>query len=66
MYTSDAPAAYWRDQLFLWGPKVLLAILILVVTHFIAKAIQWALLAILVVSHSVQKNTSPAAKAECS
>ena len=42
MYTSDAPAAYWRDQLFLWGPKVLLAILILVVTHFIAKAIQWA------------------------
>ena len=42
MYTSDAPAAYWRDQLVLWGPKVLLAILILVVTHFIAKAIQWA------------------------
>ena len=41
MYTSDAPAAYWRDQLVLWGPKVLLAILILVVTHFIAKAIQW-------------------------
>jgi hypothetical protein len=42
MYTSDAPAAYWRDQLVLWGPKVLLAIVILVVTHFIAKAIQWA------------------------
>jgi hypothetical protein len=42
MYTSDAPAAYWRDQLVMWGPKVLLAILILVVTHFIAKAIQWA------------------------
>src|SRR6185295_15866619 len=42
MYTSDAPAAYWRDQLVLWGPKVLLAILILVVTHFIAKAVQWA------------------------
>ena len=42
MYTSDAPAAYWRDQLYLWGPRVLLAILILVVTHFIAKAVQWA------------------------
>ena len=42
MYTSDAPAAYWRDQLYLWGPRVLLAILILIVTHFIAKAVQWA------------------------
>jgi hypothetical protein len=42
MYTSDAPAAYWRDQLFLWGPRVLFAILILVVTHFVAKAVQWA------------------------
>ena len=43
MYTSDAPAAYWRDQLFLWGPRVLFAILILVATHFIAKAVQWAI-----------------------
>lgn len=42
MYTSDAPAAYWRDQLFMWGPRVLFAILILVVTHIVAKAIQWA------------------------
>ena len=41
MYRTDAPAAYWRDQLFLWGPRVLFAILILVVTHFIAKAVQW-------------------------
>jgi hypothetical protein len=41
MYQNTEPAAYWRDQLFLWGPKVLFAILILVVTHFIAKAVQW-------------------------
>ena len=41
MYRSEAPAAYWRDQLFLWGPRVLFAILILIVTHFIAKAVQW-------------------------
>jgi hypothetical protein len=41
MYTSDAPAAYWRDQLFLWGPRVVFAILILIVTHFVAKAVQW-------------------------
>src|SRR4029453_3022525 len=43
MYRSEAPAAYWRDQLFLWGPRVLFAIIILIVTHFIAKAVQWAL-----------------------
>ena len=30
MYRSDAPAAYWRDQLILWGPRVLFALLILV------------------------------------
>ena len=41
MYRTEAPAAYWRDQLFLWGPRVLFAILILVVTHFVAKAVQW-------------------------
>ena len=42
MYRSEAPAAYWRDQLFLWGPRVLFAILILIVTHFVAKGVQWA------------------------
>ena len=41
MYQSTEPARYWQDQLILWGPKVLLAILILVVTHFVAKAVQW-------------------------
>ena len=43
MYQNTQPAAYWRDQLMLWGPRVLLAILILVATHFIAKAVQWAI-----------------------
>ena len=41
MYRSEAPAAYWRDQLFLWGPRVLFALLILIVTHFVAKGVQW-------------------------
>lgn len=41
MYRSDTPAAYWRDQLVEWGPKVLIAILILVLTHFVAKGVQW-------------------------
>lgn len=41
MYQTDAPAAYWRDQIFEWGPRVIFAILILIVTHFVAKAVQW-------------------------
>jgi len=41
MYQTTEPARYWQDQLVLWGPKVLFAILILIVTHFIAKAVQW-------------------------
>jgi hypothetical protein len=41
MYRNDAPTAYWRDQLIEWGPRVIFAILILVVTHFVAKGIQW-------------------------
>ncbi|WP_309603122.1 mechanosensitive ion channel [Sphingomonas sp.] len=43
MYQNTQPAAYWREQLMSWGPKVLLAIVILVATHFIAKAVQWAI-----------------------
>ncbi len=42
MYQTTEPARYWQDQLLLWGPKVLFALLILVVTHFVAKAVQWA------------------------
>ena len=42
MYQTEPPAAYWRDQLIQWGPRVVFAILILVATHFVAKAVQWA------------------------
>jgi len=41
MYQTTEPAAYWQQQLVEWGPKVLFAILILVITHFVAKAVQW-------------------------
>ena len=41
MYQTDAPAAYWRDQIIQWGPRLVFAILILIATHFIAKAVQW-------------------------
>ena len=42
MYQTTERAVYWQQQLAEWGPRVLLAILILVVTHFVAKAVQWA------------------------
>jgi hypothetical protein len=43
MYQTEPPAAYWREQLFQWGPRVVFAILILIATHFIAKAVQWGI-----------------------
>jgi hypothetical protein len=43
MYQDPRPAAYWQQQLYDWGPRVLLAILILVITHFVAKAVQWGI-----------------------
>jgi hypothetical protein len=43
MYQNNEPARYWQQQLVEWGPKVLFAILILVVTHFVAKAVQWGI-----------------------
>ncbi|MEN3973133.1 mechanosensitive ion channel [Sphingomicrobium sp. XHP0235] len=42
MYRSDAPA-YWQEQLYEWGPRLLFALLILIATHFIAKAVEWAI-----------------------
>jgi len=42
MYETTTPTAYWRDQVIEWGPRLMFAILILVVTHFVAKAVQWA------------------------
>ena len=43
MYQTTEPSRYWMDQVTIWGPRVLLAILILVITHFLAKAVQWAI-----------------------
>jgi hypothetical protein len=43
MYQSTQPARYWQQQLAEWGPKVLFAVLILIVTHFVAKAVQWGI-----------------------
>ncbi|MEA3080453.1 MAG: hypothetical protein QOD54_121, partial [Sphingomonadales bacterium] len=36
-------SAYWQAQLMNWGPKILIAILILVATWVVARAVKWIL-----------------------
>jgi hypothetical protein len=35
--------AYWQAQLMYWGPKIVIAILILVATWIVARAVKWVL-----------------------
>src|SRR5919112_2405363 len=42
MYQVDQNA-YWQAQLMFWGPKVLIAVLILVATWVVARAVKWVL-----------------------
>ena len=42
MYQVDQ-SAYWQAQLTYWGPKVLIAILILIATWLVARAVKWVL-----------------------
>jgi hypothetical protein len=39
----DRTGGYWQGQLMYWGPKVLIAIVILVVTWIVARAVKWAI-----------------------
>ena len=36
-------SAYWQAQLMNWGPKILIAVLILFATWIVARAVKWAL-----------------------
>jgi hypothetical protein len=42
MYQIDT-GAYWQAQLINWGPRVLIAILIIVATWVVARAVKWVL-----------------------
>jgi hypothetical protein len=42
MYQVDS-GAYWQAQTMYWGPKILIAILILIVTWIVARAVSWVL-----------------------
>jgi hypothetical protein len=34
-------SAYWQAQMMNWGPKILIAILILIATYIVARAVKW-------------------------
>src|SRR3954470_10795005 len=42
MYRIDT-GAYWQAQLINWGPKVLIAVLIIIATWAVARAVKWVL-----------------------
>src|SRR5256714_4256324 len=42
MYQVDT-SAYWQAQLMNWGPRVLIAVLIIVATWVVARAVKWVL-----------------------
>jgi hypothetical protein len=42
MYQVDS-GAYWQAQTMYWGPKILIAILILIATWIVARAVGWVL-----------------------
>ena len=35
--------AYWQAQLMAWGPKILIAILILIATYIVARTVKWVI-----------------------
>ncbi|MDX3904321.1 MAG: mechanosensitive ion channel [Pigmentiphaga sp.] len=42
MFDNAPRVGYLRDQLTVWGPRILMAIVILVITHFVARGVKWA------------------------
>ena len=42
MYQVDSNA-YWQAQMMNWGPKILIAILILIATWIVARAVKWVI-----------------------
>ncbi len=41
MFERTPRLAYLSDQAVLWGPRILLAIVVLIATYFVAKAVRW-------------------------
>src|SRR5205814_3940104 len=51
-------SAYWQAQLMNWGPKILIAILILVATWAVARAVKWVLQKAIDRSPALRKHTT--------
>ena len=58
MYEVDASGGYWQGQLVYWGPKVLIAILILLATWIVARAVKWAMQKAIDRTPALQKHTT--------
>lgn len=43
MHDADPQIAYLVDQAMAWGPPILAALAILLIAHFVAKAVKWAI-----------------------
>ena len=56
MYQAP-PGDYWRDQLTLWGPRILIALGIIIVTWIVARAVKWALAKAISRTPALQKHT---------
>ena len=57
MYEMDRAGPYWQGQLMYWGPKILIALLILLATWIIARAVKWALQKAIARTPALQKHT---------
>ena len=58
MYQTDRGGEYWQGQLMYWGPKVLIALLILLATWLVARAAKWALKKLVDRIPALQKHTT--------
>jgi hypothetical protein len=56
MYQVDQ-GAYWQAQAMNWGPRILIALLILVATWLVARAVKWALQKAISRTPALQKHT---------
>ena len=53
----EGRGGYWESQMMYWGPKVLIALLIIVATWLVARAVKWALQRAIARTPALQKHT---------
>src|SRR4028119_2424180 len=53
----DAQGDYWQAQMMEWGPRVLIALLIILATWLVARGVKWALQKAIAKNPALQKHT---------